>query len=136
MQVSLDKELHRYAIHAYDESGITLVLPPQLTAVPGQRHLRVEHSLILTCDVHKEWEVKDFDSLEAEHLLICLDYHPEVVLLGCGATMRFPGQEVMAPLHRQGIGVELMNTAAACRTFNILAAEGRNVVALILPPSA
>lgn len=136
MQLSLDKELHRYTIHAYDDTGITLVLPPHLVNDPGQRRLRIEHSLILTADVHKEWEAKDIDSLEAEQMMVCLDYQPEVVLLGCGATMRFPGQEVLLPLHRQGIGVELMNTAAACRTFNILASEGRDVVALMLPPNA
>jgi len=135
MQVSLDKELHRYAIHAYDNSGITLVLPPQLVTSPGQRHLRVEHSLLLTCNEHKEWGAKRFEDIKAEHLQECLEYKPEVILLGCGATMRFPDQQVLAPLHRQGLGVEMMNTAAACRTFNILASEGRDVVAVMLPPN-
>lgn len=134
MQLSLDKELHRYSIHAYDDSGITLVLPPQVARQPGQRLLHIGHSLILSGNEHKQWHATDFDSLAAEHLMVALDFKPEVVLLGCGATMRFPNPEILAPLHRQGIGVELMNTAAACRTFNILAAEGRDVVALMLPP--
>ncbi|MDH5184640.1 MAG: MTH938/NDUFAF3 family protein [Gammaproteobacteria bacterium] len=136
MQVSLDKELHLYAIHAYDETGITLILPPHLAVDPSQRRLYVEHSLILSPHIHKEWQAKSFDGLKAEHLTVCLEYKPEVVLLGCGATMHFPGEEVLAPLYRQGVGVELMSTAAACRTFNILANEGRDVVALMLPPNA
>ena len=136
MQVSLDKEIHRYAIHAYDDNSITLVLPPHLVSEPGQRQLRIEHSLILTRDEHKQWQAAGFDELKAEDLLVVVDYQPEVVLLGCGAMMRFPAPEILAPLHRQGIGVELMNTPAACRTFNILCAEGRDVVALMLPPNA
>ena len=58
---------------------------------------------------------------------------PEVVLLGTGATHVFPSPGLLAPLTRAGIGVEVMSTPAACRTYNILDAEGRRVVALLLP---
>lgn len=136
MQVSLDKDLNRYTIHAYDETGITLIVPMHRAADPGQRLLRIEHSLILTGDEHQAWEPQSLAEIRPEHLQSSLAYKPEVVLLGCGKSMRYPPAESLAPLHRLGIGVEVMNTAAACRTFNILASEGRDVVALILPPNA
>ena len=59
--------------------------------------------------------------------------HPEIVIIGTGARHVFPSPEVLAPLSRAGIGVEVMSTPAACRTYNILSAEGRGVVALLLP---
>ena len=68
-----------------------------------------------------------------ENLLWLLVGHkPEVVLLGTGARLRFPPAAVLAPLTRAGIGVEVMDTAAACRTYNILAGDGRRVVAALL----
>ena len=58
---------------------------------------------------------------------------PEVVIIGTGTHHVFPSVELLAPLIREGIGVECMSTPAACRTFNILSAEGRRVLALLLP---
>ena len=58
---------------------------------------------------------------------------PELVLIGTGRGHAFPSAGLFAPLIREGIGVECMSTPAACRTFNILSAEGRRVVALLLP---
>ena len=58
---------------------------------------------------------------------------PEVVLIGTGERHVFPQPELFSPLYRDGIGVEIMSTPAACRTYNILSAEGRRVVALLLP---
>ena len=58
---------------------------------------------------------------------------PEVVVVGTGARHVFPPSGLFAPLIRDGIGVEIMSTSAACRTYNILSGEGRKVVALLLP---
>ncbi len=80
----------------------------------------------------------DFDErrpcdLSAATIRRLLERHPEVVLLGTGARHVFPPPGLLAPLTRAGIGVEVMSTSAACRTYNILGAEGRKVVALLLP---
>lgn len=136
MQLSLDKDLQRYVIHAYDETSISLIQPVHLVTEPGQRLVRVEHSLLLTGQEHQSWEPLCLDEIREKHMEAVLAYEPEVVLLGCGKRMRYPPAEILAPLHRRGIGVDVMNTAAACRTFNILVSEGRDLVALILPPSA
>jgi len=80
----------------------------------------------------------DFDErrpgdLSAATIERILERNPEVVLLGTGARHVFPSPGLLAPLAHTGIGVEVMSTSAACRTWNILNAEGRKVVALLLP---
>ena len=60
-------------------------------------------------------------------------YDPEVVIIGTGARHVFLPPGLSAPLMRTGVGIEIMSTSAACRTYNILGAEGRKVVALLLP---
>ena len=58
---------------------------------------------------------------------------PEVVIIGTGSRHIFPSSDLFSTLTHVGIGVEVMSTSAACRTYNILSAEGRKVVALLLP---
>lgn len=96
--------------------------------------MRYEQSLIvLPNQVITDWEVKDFDSLTVEHFARIAELKPEVVLLGTGKTHRFIHPRQTAPLTAIGVSVECMDTAAACRTYNILMAEGRHVaVGLII----
>lgn len=72
-----------------------------------------------------------FDTTAVESILAL---EPEVVLLGTGARAVFPPQAVLAQFLKRGIGLETMDSAAAARTFNVLAGEGRNVVAVFLLP--
>ena len=73
------------------------------------------------------------DDLSAATITRLEAYDPEVVIIGTGARHVFPPPGLFAPLMRAGIGVEIMSTSAACRTYNILSSEGRRVVALLLP---
>lgn len=73
------------------------------------------------------------DDLSASTITRLGAHDPEVVILGTGARHVFPPRELFAPLARAGIGVEIMSTPAACRTYNILDSEGRKVAALLLP---
>lgn len=73
-----------------------------------------------------------FDSLKSEDFAALLGTAPEMVLLGTGATQRFPRPAVTAPLHAANVGLEVMDTRAACRTYNILVAEGRSVTAALI----
>ena len=99
-------------------------------AVNNQRY---ERSLVVTPEtIHDTWDVADVDSIGANELAFLLELKPEILLLGTGATHRFPGPAALREFARAQIGVESMDTAAACRTFNILMAEGRNVVAAII----
>ena len=79
-----------------------------------------------------DWPPQRFEELTAAHLDAALALEPEILIIGTGATQRFLPGELLAKLGAQGIGVEMMDTAAACRTYNILLSEDRKVVAALL----
>ncbi len=94
---------------------------------------RYERSIVVTpAVIHDTWRVTGVDALSADALDFLLTLKPEILLLGTGATHRFPGPATLREFARAQIGVESMDTAAACRTFNILVAEGRNVIAAVI----
>ncbi|NUZ06234.1 Mth938-like domain-containing protein [Piscinibacter koreensis] len=80
----------------------------------------------------ERWEVDAFEQLAVEHFEKVAALAPELVLFGSGARLRFVRPALLRPLLGSGIGVETMDTAAACRTYNVLIAEGRSVVAALL----
>ena len=79
-----------------------------------------------------DWPAACLEAITADHLAAIVELGPEVVLLGTGRQFRFPEPALLAPLYKAGIGVEVMDTPAACRTYNILMGEGRNVVAALI----
>ena len=78
------------------------------------------------------WEARHFDELGAAHFAQLVALNAELIIFGSGTRLRFPQPAWLAPLMAQRTGVETMDTAAACRTYNILAGEGRHVVAALL----
>lgn len=99
-------------------------------AVSGERF---EHSIIVTPEqVLTDWQPQGFDALDETHFAYFLALKPEILLFGTGAQQRFAHPRLYQALIAAGIGVEFMNTAAACRTYNILMAEDRRVAAAIL----
>jgi uncharacterized protein len=81
-----------------------------------------------------EWATADVPSLSIEALAPALELAPEILVLGTGARIEFPDAALFAALAERGIGLEVMDTAAACRTYNVLVAEFRPVVAAIMLP--
>jgi len=98
--------------------------------VSGERHER--SIVVLAQEVRSDWAAADFDTLDETHFAYFLALKPDVLLLGTGTQQRFPHPSLYRALTDACIGVEFMNTPAACRTYNILAAEGRKVIAAIL----
>jgi uncharacterized protein len=95
--------------------------------------IRYERNLIILPDrIIENWEVETFEQLTAEHFECLLPLQPEMVLFGTGATLRFPHPSLTKTLIASKIGVEIMDTSAVCRTYNILTAEGRRVAAALL----
>jgi uncharacterized protein len=82
------------------------------------------------------WGPGSFAALAAEHFEVLAALEPELVIFGSGGRMRFAPAAVLRPLIDRGIGVECMDTAAACRTYNVLASERRRVVAALLQGQA
>lgn len=78
------------------------------------------------------WAAASFEALSAEDFIFLKNLNTEIILLGTGARQRFPHPRLIAPLARAGIGLEVMDTQAACRTYNILVAEARNIAAALL----
>jgi len=94
---------------------------------------RYERSLVVLRErVLDDWRPAGFDALEAADFAELAAMAPEIVLLGTGARLRFPRPELTRALHEARIGLEVMDLQAACRTFNILAAEDRKVAAALL----
>jgi uncharacterized protein len=90
-------------------------------------------NLVLTAaTIATGWAAAGFEGLVAGDFAGLLAHRPEVVLFGAGPTLRFPHPSLTRALADAGVGIEVMDTPAACRTFNILAAEGRGVVAALL----
>jgi len=99
--------------------------------------LNFDHSIVVSLSqAPRSWPVTSIDKLTARDIEFLLQTgEPELVLIGTGARHIFPPAETIAPLLIANIGYEIMDTAAACRTYNILAAEGRLVVAGLIMPT-
>jgi len=92
----------------------------------------LSESVILTLDQFEMWKVSKVDDLTVAHFNRLAELPVEVLLLGAGRKIHFPQPHVTQPLISKQIGLEVMDTAAACRTFNILASDGRKVAAALI----
>lgn len=94
---------------------------------------RFERSLLLRPGIiDPDWGPAPGEALAAAHLTALAGLAGTVVLLGTGLRQRFPETAWLRPLREAGIGIEIMDTGAACRTYNILVAEGRDVAAALV----
>ncbi len=120
MKLHLSEGKGRYQIQGYHHQGVTI------------NEKIYNHNLIVTPTYLAQWEVDDFAALHTSHFESLIALQPELVLLGTGKQLRFPDQHLFLPLLTQQIGVEVMDTQAACRTYAILMAEDRQVLAALL----
>ena len=94
---------------------------------------KIHHSIVIGSRGEKfDWNCTHFDQLTEEHFTLLATTQPELVIFGSGTRLRFPPAGFMRTLMQRRIGVETMDTLAACRTYNILAGEGRLVIAALL----
>ena len=111
-----------YSIQSYSAEGVVVngklqAGPMKLCAIQGPQ----------------TWSADAFEDLTQDAFDELLAYKPELVIFGSGQRLKFPSPKLLQGLIRQGIGVETMDSGAACRTFNVLAGEGRHVVLAYLP---
>lgn len=90
--------------------------------------------IVSATELLTDWKAQQFDDLSEQQFEPVFGLNPEVVLVGTGPKQVFPAAELLMCFYRRSIGVEFMNTRAACRTFNVLVSDHRNVVAALLPP--
>jgi uncharacterized protein len=120
----------------------TLQTDPQVNLVRSctSEELRVRDQLInrsaivMADTLIVDWPPRSVAELTPAHLRAVLDLEPEVILLGTGARQEFPDASFTRAARDAGVGLEVMDTRAACRTFNVLVQEGRRVAAAILIP--
>ena len=93
---------------------------------------RWQSSVVVTANEVFSWQAERFDALRESDFDQLKNLGLEIVLLGTGPKQRFPHPRLIAALARAGIGVEVMDMQAACRTYNILVAEARKVAAALL----
>ena len=120
MKLHLSRSANSFLITSYGKDHIL---------INGVRH---ECSLIVLPDEVVTGWARDLLQLTPEHFDALALRAPEIVLLGSGKRLRFPSPALYAGLIKANIGVEVMDTPAACRTYNILAAEGRRVAAALI----
>ena len=121
MKFTLDSPATLYVVRGYS---------PGLLRI-GQRELT--RSVIVSAEsLIDDWRPQNIGELTAEDLEPALALRPEVLLLGSGARQVFPPHELLARLHAAGVGLEVMDTGAACRTYNVLVGEGRAVAAALI----
>jgi uncharacterized protein len=94
--------------------------------------VRYEKCVLVSPQAVTGWTVAGFETLTAADFGFIADLAPEIVLFGTGTAQRFPRPELARALAATGAGLEIMDSKAACRTYNVLATEGRRVVAAIL----
>ena len=124
MPLAEDIVTNRHRITAYSDTTITV------------NDSVYRESLMLTANsVQCPWPVTSLEQLNAEILAPILELMPAVVLLGTGPQQLFPTPQIYALFGQRGIGLEVMDNGALCRTFNILVAEDRDVAAAIILPT-
>ena len=118
---------------AFDVQAIT-GHGPGWVAVNGEK---ITHSVIVGSGGERvAWNASRFEDLGPEHFAQVAGVDCEVAIFGSGSRIRFPRPAWLQPLIEKHVGLETMDTAAACRTYNVLAQEGRRVaVALLLEPA-
>lgn len=123
MKLHLADSKNRYAVTGYGAGYLAV------------NTIRYDLPLVITPDRAPEpWPVLQFEALDAAAMAMLLEKRPEIIVLGTGSMQRFAKPAVLLPLIEAGIGLETMNTPAACRTYNILMGEGRRVLAAMLLP--
>lgn len=112
-------------VTAYDDSGVDINLS------------RYRNSLVVMPEMPPfDWAVTSFEALTAENIAQINAAAPDVVILGTGSRQRFIHPKLITSLTERRVGIECMDNQAACRTYNILMAEGRKVaLALIFEPA-
>jgi uncharacterized protein len=121
MSLTLDDNHAKFQIRAYQ---------PGIIQVNNETY---NQSLIVSSkQLIEKWSPQTISELTLEHLKIATALKPAVLIIGTGEVLQFPNLDLYGDLINEGIGVEIMDSSAACRTYNVLTAENRNVVAAII----
>ncbi|MCW8825368.1 MAG: MTH938/NDUFAF3 family protein [Gammaproteobacteria bacterium] len=137
MNFAQDIDDHIYQIHGFTDNGIEIAVPGganvlKTTLIDGIATLK-QSFIIAPSTLIEEWSARQVSDLSQDGIispLLGLDI--EILILGSGDRLIFPESSLLAPFMSRGIGVEVMDSRAACRTYNLLSGEGRKVAAAVI----
>ena len=138
LETGLNILIHSYDVDMISITGISPEHPGLKSGLidewDADNHLGIFRKSVSlrTNGTIKGWPPQNVAEFNPEHFSGFVEDQPEIVLLGTGQHLHFPPQDCLAFLQQQNVGYEVMDTAAACRTFNVLAAEGRDVILAML----
>jgi len=124
MQFNLDMDMESFTILSYSAETVTIRHPLSKTREAINSSFIVSPKKLI-----KDWAPQTIQHLNQENLDELLNLSPEVVLIGTGSKLKFPESALISRFWEARIGVEIMDTPAVCRTYNILVNEGRFTVA-------
>lgn len=133
MKINQELDPGSYSIRSINANSITVLTPADPQANKSMQAQVLSNSFVMMPKrLITDWPVRSVTELKASQITELLALDPELILLGTGAQLVFPEPELLYQFSAQGIGVEVMDTPAACRTYNILMHEGRHVAAAIM----
>lgn len=118
MKFAQDSQEDGYVITAYDDNSVSI-----------NGKIFSQSLVVANTRLKENWDVSDIALLTPNHIETVLSFQPELIIIGTGNRLVFPAIEIYSGIIEHGIGVDFMDTGAACRTYNILMSEGRDVVA-------
>jgi uncharacterized protein len=118
-------------LHLANVSGLNIFSGYGNGYVTVNQERYTDSMIVLPEQIVEHWPVSSINKLGIEHFDPLLAVQPEIILLGTGVTLQFPDTLLMKKILARGVGFEVMDTQAACRTYNILTAEERHVAAAI-----
>jgi uncharacterized protein len=121
MKLNLERPGGIHLVRGYSDAGIRI----------GDR-LYADSVVVNAATVIEGWPPRTIADATEQDLRQALALRPEVLLIGTGRQQAFPPRALLALLHESRVGFEIMDTGAACRTYNVLASEGRNVAAALI----
>ena len=122
MKIELDSTLtNPYRINSYEQGSIQI----------GNKHF-ISSLIITPSIVINDWPPQTFKDIATHHLDQIIEMKPELILLGTGRKQHFPDPDLFLHIAKLNIGFEVMDTSAACRSYNILLQENRNIAAALL----
>lgn len=123
-------------LHLSDSSGLNVFSGYGEGYVAVNQVRYTDNMIVLPNRIIEHWQANSISRLGMEHFDALLAMQPEIILLGTGISLQFPDTSLMRTILSRGIGFEVMDTQATCRTYNILSSEGRHVAAAVLVRSA
>jgi uncharacterized protein len=125
-------KLHPMQFSLQSDSSANLVRACSDGEVRVREHV-IHNSVILSADeIVFDWPPVSVEDLELQHLEAVFALEPQIILLGTGERQVFPAPAIAAAVQAAGVGFEVMDTRAACRTYNLLVQEGRRVAAALI----